>query len=293
MSTSLNLQPLGVYIDNSLKDFCESLVPLINIACQINNIELSSLKFSCGKQFDINSQISMNLIINNKIPIFDMIIYLNLSTENKAKVKWVVVDNRKSYNETQINFSCLFIYFMVMTRNKAFPDKNELIPNFLMKFMHIPMTIDDIKNCLSENNLNNFQHTWIKHISIKNLSPAIKNRFRQGIAGMRLMSLISNNDYDKVIDTNLKNLIGKIKHLVENGPYWQMHTLFQTPFLTSQSINSNLQNMILEIFSEDKIKGFINSKLLFKYPVYNSRYSNYKIWSDSFFSQYEDKIDFD
>jgi hypothetical protein len=293
MSFSLNFMSTSHYIDTSLKAYTEGLLSLINTASQLNTIDIKTLKFQCGKLFDLNSEVNLHTIINNRIPVFDLIIYMNLSDESKKKVSWIVDDSRPSFSESQIAFSSLFIYFMLMTRNKAFPERNENIPNYLAKFMTIPMTTSDIKRCLSENNLNLFQHDWIKNIKINLLSISLKNRLKQGIAGMRLFTIIRDHEPDKNVNSNISSLISRLKILVNEGPYWEMHTLFQSTFLSSSSINANLNNLILEIYTPEKIKELVENRSLYKYPVFNPRALSYRTWSDNFFNEFKSKINFE
>jgi hypothetical protein len=293
MPFDLHFAPTGLYIDSALNSCSEALVNLINIASQVNVIEFKNLRFKCGKLFDLKSPITLGIIIQCRIPLFDLIVYSNLSDECKSKVVWEIDESRPHFIESQIAFSSLFIYFMLMTRNKALPDRNENIPAFLTKFMSTPMTIDDIKRCLSENNLNLFQHKWIQKINVNVLTPSLKNRLKQGIAGMRLFSIIRDNESDKPIDANLINLVNKIRQLVNDGPFWEMHTLFQSTNLSSASINSNLNNLILEIYSIEKLELLVKNRSLFKLPVFNPRALSYRTWGISFFSEFKSRINFD
>lgn len=292
MVNEFKFKPLGYYIDTDINRFSTSLIELINNAAQMKLVEISNLKFISKTAFNVN-KVDMLSIINNGIPIFDWLVYLNLSDEEKAKVNWTVDSSRKLYDETQISYSVLFIYFMIMTRNKPFPEKNEPFPLFLGKFMKVAMTLDDIKDCLSNNNLNMFTHSWVRRIKISNLIDPIKNRLRQGIAGMRIFSVIADNEPDKELDANLQNLVDRIRNLVHNGPYWEMHTLFQSAKLASMSINANLNNLLLEIYSREKLESLVKSRMLFKMPQFNARALSYKLWSSEFFSEYKSKIIFD
>jgi hypothetical protein len=69
-----------------------------------------------------------------------------------------------------------------------------------------------------------------------------------------------------------------------------MHSLFQPNELIGLSINSNLNNLILESFSSEKINLFIKNKSLYKYPSFNSRAVQYLTWDDSFFSLFKTKV---
>lgn len=293
MPFTLSLIPSGNYIDNTLKGFGESLELLINVASQVNKLEVTNLKFVCGRRFEEEDVVDIKMIISHKIPYLDALIYISLSEENKKLVHWEVDDSRQEYTEAQITYSALFIYFMLVTRNKAIPERGENIPLFLTKFMSSHMTIEDIKKCLSENNLNLFNHEWIKDVRITNLSSAIKNRFKQGIAGMRLFTAIRDNEPNKNIDSNLKNLVSRIRELLQSGPFWEMHTLFQTPYLSSQSISANLNNLLLDLYTHEKLKEMEENNTIFKYPIFNPRAVQYKTWGDSFFSEYKTKIQFD
>jgi hypothetical protein len=290
MADDINFNSVALYIDNTLESFADSLLPLINIASQPNKIELATLKFHSGKVFDATAPITLKLVISNQVPIFDYIIYKNLSAEQKKRAKWIVDTNRQTFTESQISFSCLFLYFMLVTRNKPFPSSNESIPHFLNKFMTVPMSLSDIQHCLSENSLEHFQHKWIKTIDISTLSASLQNRFKQGIAGMRLYAIFRDFIPDREISNSTQVTVDRLKKLAIDGPYWEMHSLFQTVNLISSSISANLNNLILECFSEEKIKELVKMKAVFKYPIYNQRAIQYKTWSDSFFDEFKTKV---
>jgi hypothetical protein len=282
-------EALGDYIENVIKDYSFGLINLINSASQTDKVEVNTLSFISSKEFDIN-KVNTRVLVECGIPIMDYMIYQNLSKENKAKVIWRVDENRRRYTETEISFSLLFIYFMLMTRNKVFIEKDENVPNFLKRFMKVSMVVEEIKECLSSNNLTLFKHEWIRYIPVKNLNSALKNRFKQGIAGMRLFSAIANNNPDKAINSNLENLVGRIKELVSKGPYWSMHTMFQSESLSSLSISANLNNLLIDLYTEEKLVSMIKSKMIFKYPKRDDRATSYLMWSDSFFEAFKDPI---
>jgi hypothetical protein len=291
MSVEYSFAPMGYYIATDLRTYTESLVELVNLSSQSNKVELASLIFCSQKPFDVKN-VNLKVIIDCGIPIFDFIIYLNLSTEDKAKIIWKVNDKRRSYTESQISYSIMTLYFMLVTRNKTLPEKGEQLPIFLTKFMKNVITMDEIRDCLSLNNLNLFNHVWIKNVDISILSDPFKNRFKRGIAGMRLWTVIAENEPDKELNANMKKLISDIKLLVSNGPYWEMHTIFQSPKLASYSINACLQNIILEVFSDEKIDNFVESKMLFKKPIYNIRTQSYKGWDKDFYGEFKSKLIF-
>lgn len=290
MLANLSLEPSGDYISTDLKMFGENLIKLINVASEPNIVELQSLKFVSGKAFNANSVINMSTIITCKIPIFDLFIYNNLSEENKRKVRWTVDDNRIEYSENEISYSLLFIYFMVITRNKVMLDRGEAIPSFITRFSKIPMTASSIYNCLSENNLNLFKHTWVKSVDLNLICQPLRNRFKQGIAGMRLFNVLRDNAPDMQIDSSTELLYQKIKDLASEGPFWEMHSLFQSTLLSSYSIAGNLSNLILELYSDSMIKKLVENKILFKYPVFNPRHMNYKNWDNKFFDEFKTKM---
>jgi hypothetical protein len=283
----------GVYVNTELNQFGESMLDLINIASQLNKVELKSLKFISGIAFDPNAELKLKDIIRYKIPIFDYFIFINLPPEFKSRINWTVNTNRSAFNESQVSFSVLYIYFMVMTRNKFTLSENEKIPAFLMRFMVTAMSLEDIRNCLSENDLNVFSHTWIKSIKVNLLSMPLKNRFKQGIAGMRLFSIFRDYEPNKVIDASIRNCYHHVKKIATEGPYWEMHNLFQGNELASMSINANLQNLLLDCYDDDMITSMIKQKALFKYPIYNSRHVLYRSWGESFSSLYKLKLIFD
>jgi hypothetical protein len=280
----------GIYINTELNQFGESLLELINIASQLNRVELRNLKFITGVAVDVKMDMSLKDLVKYKIPFFDYFVFMNLPDDLRKKIIWNVDTSRHMYSESQIAFSVLYVYFMVITRNKASLSQDEKIPAFLMKFMTNPMSIDDIKDCLSLNDLNLFTHNWVKDIKTKNLSIPLKNRFKQGIAGMRLFSIFRDYEPDKSMDASITLSFESVRSLSINGPFWEMHNLFQGNELASMSINANLQNLILDSYKDETIQLMVKHKSLFKYPIYNNRHLTYKTWGASFVSLFKTKL---
>lgn len=280
----------GDFVATDLKEFGNLLINLINVSSQTNQIELSDLRFSAGKMFDVNRLLTFDEILENRIPIIDYLIYLKLSNDQKQKVRWELNIARPAYTQSQVAYSVLCLYVMVVTRNKAMPDNNESIPMFLSKFMKLPMKLEEICDCLSNNDLNLFTHSWVKEIPVKSLSIALQNRFRQGIAGMRLFSIFRDYTPDMEIDESTKVTVDRIKDLVNGGPYWEMHTLFQPIELSSMSINSSLNNLMLVCYTDKKLSEMKHNKSIYRYPKYTAKGEQYKNWDMNFFSYFKSKV---
>jgi hypothetical protein len=292
MPQQLRFSPIGIYISTDLNLYGEALLDLINVASQLKKVEFGTLKFTCRSSFDKSKLLTFKQILDYRIPIFDYVIFLNLTEEEREKVNWIVNKENLPYLESTVCFSVLYTYFMVLTRNKFNLNENEKIPSFLMKFMTVPMSIEDIKSCLSSNDLNLFNHNWIKSIDISTLSIALKNRIRQGIAGMRLFSIFRDYIPDKTLNSNLKDIHEIVSRVAKSGPYWEMHTLFQPLALSSISLNSNLNNLIIDCFSEEQIDIMIKQKSLYRKPIYNERTKAYLKWDSSFENLFVEKLHF-
>jgi hypothetical protein len=156
--------------------------------------------------------------------------------------------------------------------------------------MKIKMTVDEVKSILSNNDLNLFNHHWVKSIEIDNLSIALKNRLKKGISGMRLFSIFKDYPISNKINEKMKLLCTNIKKLAIEGPYWEMHNLFQPEELSVISINANLLNLILVCYDEETIKLMVNNRSLFRYPTYNQRAVQFEMWNDDFFNLFKSKL---
>jgi len=280
----------GEFINNEFKTFGKLLEDLLNTASQNNIIELSNVKFIAGKPFDKNTELTFDQIIEYRIPIMDYLLFWSLDYEQRKRITWQLQSSRVEYNQTQVSFSLLLLYVMIMTRNKALPEENENIPIFLSKFMKIPIDIEDIRECLSYNNLNLFTHTWVKDVDISKLSNALQNRLAQGIAGSRLFSVFRDYDVDLDIDDKLKRVVENIKILVNNGPFWEMHTLFQPKELSAMSINSCLNNLMILCFSEKTLQKMKDNKSIYRMPKYSMKGEAVRNWDHKFFELFTTKL---
>lgn len=122
----------------------------------------------------------------------------------------------------------LYIYFMVMTRNKIDFDKNERKPLFLQRFFSSGMSYKEIIKIITYNDISKFNHKWISVVDVGKLPESVMNRFKNGTAvEMGLFSIFRDYKPDIELNDYQQYLYDNLSQLRFYRPYYEMHILFQ------------------------------------------------------------------
>lgn len=302
------LESKSVRIRFCIENMGNALQNLITNSCHQNTEFLSDLKFRHGKiragtednpvNFNrtLLNKLSLELILDYQICIYDLMIYLQLSDEEKELVTWVH-DNKLRFTESQLMSSLFIDYFMIYCRNKHLPDPNEDYPNFITTaFGKAILKREEVQNILTSNDLNKMDKTWIKELEMKNFPDVVKSRLIKSISGCRLFNVICKFEpdipnWDK--DDQSKLLVESIRELVSRGPYWEFHSEFQPLSLKSIPINANISNLLLDIYTPGALSHIKEIGALYSMPKRSKHAQEYRKWSKEFFNQYATRIVFD
>ncbi|TBU00807.1 hypothetical protein CWI36_1527p0010 [Hamiltosporidium magnivora] len=104
---------------------------------------------------------------------------------------------------------------MLMTRSKVELNNHEPLPNFLINNVDLPKPYSEMLSIISNNKLDNINHSWIKNIEIERFSKAVQQRLHSGIAGSRLFNIFRSN-IPKNLNTYSDDLIN-IYNIVKKG----------------------------------------------------------------------------
>lgn len=287
------LIPSSKYVELIVKGIGHCFEDIINVAANENKYELRKLTFRSRYSLPMKDKLDLNDIIVNGIPILDYLVYSGLTEEEKSTVTWVTDESKKEFDETDFGLSLFSVYFMMMTRGKPIPEKDEIMPSFLTKIMKgRQMSATRISEVLTNNNVSAFKHYWIRAVNINKLPDSVRNRFAKGISGSRVVSIFKDYVPEKLDEEN-KELYSNLEVIAKNGPYWEFHNLFMPDHLKNYSINGNLGNFILNVYSERQINKMVTSRALYSYPKFNPRFEQYRVWGKEFFGLFKDRVVFD
>lgn len=281
--------PLGSYVSTELKNIGSAIQKLINIAAEVDKIEIKEMVFKSKAHFDPDKVSTVSDLVQYGIPLLDFLFYRNLTPEIKKEIVWEVDDTALEFTETKLSAALMSVYFMNMTRGKTYLDESsENLPLFLEKILAIDSNIYlRFTRILSNNNLDRFNHLWIKEITVAHLPKVLRARLLKGISGSRLFSIFRDYKPD-LLTPETEQLYLKLRDLALRGPFYEFHHLYQGDKLEKMSISRNLSSLIGLIYSEQMIQVMKKNKSLFKEVVYNDKYQSFLLWDDdNFFSQFK------
>ncbi|TBU01101.1 hypothetical protein CWI39_1484p0010 [Hamiltosporidium magnivora] len=161
-------------------------------------------------------------------------------------------------------------------------------------YLYMKFRRDDIK-IIIDPNLPSYKESDISrmiNIEIERFSKSDQQRLHSGIAGSRLFNIFRSN-IPKNLNTcseDLINIYNVINEVADNGPFYEMHPFFMPIELANISLCKNLYNLIVKLYSKEKIEYFKKCKQLYEIKGYDARYSQYLKWDKDIFNKFKSKI---
>lgn len=274
-----------------LMEFCQIIEDVIFKASDNTLISIKSLIFKTKLEIP-DEEFTLKDLARNGISIFDYYIYFSLVKTHKDSIVWIIDGNLRQFNEDDYAKGIFTVFFLLITRAKLRLNENEKMPKFITSYLDFKLGVQEFNDIVSRNNISNFDHSWVLKIDLSKLSKPVIQRLESGIAGCRKFNIFKTlkpKNYDKLSD-NLKISYDTIRKIAEDGPFSEMHPFGMTLSLKSSSISRNLDNMIIDIYTEDEINSMINSGILFTKPKYDQRYVQYKNYDKNFKNHFRNPL---
>jgi hypothetical protein len=223
----------------------------------------------------------------------DAVIYLSLAEEDRPLPKSHPGTQKQKdvvkfalYNDpSKITKYLFFVYFYIMIRAHTPSEKpqyqNQPVPKFLSSILGITSKPGEVADYLASFDLTGLDPAWVKHIKPVELGQETQSRLGLGVAGYRLPA---------VVDTLTPNKEGWEKHagalsvtrsFIRGGLCWDFHPATRAPALLTKygNINKNVTNLILDLYTEQKIEELLKIKKLAVKPVRDEGHINYLTWT--------------
>jgi len=279
----------GNYVKIELRNFDLLVCDLIRVISNRSIINLGELLFKSNTPYDYTVPLTQEEIAARGIPIFDYAIGREL-IQRGFKLKVIIDDAIKSYSPVDGAKAIFTTYLMLMVRAKPLVQDEEKLPAFITGYLGLNKTNKEIEEMVSFNPIGQLEHHWIKSINVNSLPEPVQNKIRSGIAGSRCMNVFSKYPITRDIEPQLRDLVTSIITVVESGPYFEQHPFFTSEVFKGLSLSKNLSNLILDVYTQEEIYNMVKNKSLFKYPVYDSKSTDYKKWGSSFKESFVTKV---
>jgi len=278
----------------------DEILEVLNRLCLIEGKEgkfvLTEIKLTANADYKfeaIDKITGLEDLGTKGIGLFDYFLYRQLASsgslpENLTQFSESEERKGKTFEVQEYKEALFYLYFLIMTRNTT-ECGNQAEPGLIKNFLGIKMEKSRYKLIISSNNFSGLPKKWVRDIDISKFSEPIRNRIKLGICGTRQFNVFASypiTSIKKTVATATKfTLHSQIKTMVERGPFWEYHPLFQPDNLKAISIAKNLENFMIEIYTFEELEMMIKDKALFRMPRTNSS-KNYTGWDDAFFANF-------
>lgn len=229
--------------------------------------------------------------------LFDALCYFSIPELQRPEVEIEALDaNDEDPSLESISKSVFYVYMYILIRGRApiaeDDADNAPVPKFLTAVMGLNDKPTSYANNIASFNLNQMDHTWIKHVTITVLSQKAQNRLALGMAGYRLPAALTIYPFRESASKEAKVAATAIKNFVNKGAVWDCHAVTRTPAFLDvvKNFNANINNLIMEVYTEQQINTLLTNKVLAIKPVENPRFTNWRNWTEETFSGFTDFI---
>jgi len=228
---------------------------------------------------------------------FDAVYYFCLREADRPDINVQDVAVAPAFATNQdLSLAIFCLYFWLLTRANIPRFENgrqtQPTPNFLTNVLGADINQATWLSGLASFDLIKVDHRWIRHINTDPLGVEARNRFGLGVAGYRVIDAVLTLAPDNNPDQSAQNAIDALRSLRNKGPLWDVHPVTRsTEFLTVvKSLNKNLDNLLLDSFSQATLTELVRAKKLFRMPIRDPGYNQYKQWIPATFDDFNDRI---
>lgn len=270
------LMMTGDTIIVDMKDFAKVLMPIVTRVMKDEVVIVGDIKLISGT--DINMDSTIDELARAGVPLLDYFLYRNLVSQGK-RPQWDVDQTIKPISVKEWIKSAIYLVYMGYTRAKWLIGEGESLPKFVRDSLKFNYSKTEIKNMLTNNDLSCFSFDLILQFDLRSFGTPFVNRLKSGIAGNRQMMVFKNYAPDTSLDDSSKRMYEFLKKKAENGPWLDLHPMFQSPTFASLHFNKNIENFIVAIYSEKLIDQMVKDKALYSKPKETDKFKMIFTWA--------------
>jgi hypothetical protein len=183
--------------------------------------------------------------------------------------------------------SVFYSYFFLLTQArypvKGGGDQKPTVANFLKVVMGMEEDQSVYISRICSFEPQKFNPSWVKYVEFSNFGQEALSRFGLGVAGYRMFGPFKLYTPVQDLSPEIKAAYDFARKVSMAPPSWDVHPLTRNVnILTSRgNLNKNLNNLIMECFTDEQIAEMVTAKVLYKTPVKEPNYRNYLTWSEN------------
>jgi len=293
--------PLGV-LDFGVVQFdantlADALTPFIQAGDGGAKISVGDLRIVKRAEDNVSMFTSINQALQAGTKLFDALAYFSLPVNQRPEITVEPLDDQRG-DPTYIDIgrAVYYCFMTILLRGKA-PEyeaagNTQPVPRFLTSVMALTRPPSWYVQLISSFDLNLFDHTWIKHITITGLDAKTQNRLALGMAGYRLPGALTMYQFRADAPAHAVTAANAVKQFVQRGATWDCHAVTRSAAFLDvvKNFNANCGNIIRAVYTAEQIQTLVTLRILYAAPEDNPRFTQWESWTDATFAGFTDMI---
>jgi len=229
--------------------------------------------------------------------LFDALAYFSIPKRQRPIVEYMALEaGEVDPTVGEISKAVFFVFMWILIRGSAPSSSSEAIhgpiPNFFTSVMGLNLAPHVYSQTLASFDLQAMNPSWVKNIKLTNIGQEAQNRLALGVAGYRVPAALCYIPWRNNLPANILSSAYAVRRFVKRGMMWDCFSGTRTSaFLDAvKNFNKNVENLILDIATEEHIAYFVEHKILAVVPTRRIQYNQYLSWTHDTFSGFDKYI---
>jgi hypothetical protein len=257
----------------------------LHSASKLTGVSIKDIKLNVIKMPAKPEDATLVDLLNVGVRLFDAIVWMTAGRPAEYPLKLdpaMKVESIPSlHNVARAVFYC---YFMLIVQARYPVSRNETnkpaIPNFLRTIMGMDEEQHVYVERICSFEPQKFDPEWARYVNFSGFGREVLSRFGLGVAGYRYFGPFALYPPKPDLPENLRTAFEFAKTVASAPASWDVHPLTRGPnVLTNRgNLNKNLNNLILECFTEEQIAEMVAAKVIYGPPKKEPNHRNYAQW---------------
>lgn len=258
----------------------------LDTASKLTGVSLDDINTNVSTMPASVSQVTLTDLLAHGMKLFDAIVWLTAGRPASHPLTVepsLTKDKIPSMHE--VARAVFYCYFMLVTQARYPVSRSETekprIPNFLKTIMGMDKEQHVYVDTICSFSPQKFDPAWAKHVSFAGFGQEVISRFGLGVAGYRMFGPFGLYNPKPDMDQSLLPAFEFARKIAKAPSSWNIHPLTRHPnVLTARgNLNKNLNNLMLDAFSQADLEEMQKSKVIYRIPIREPAHKQYKQWT--------------
>jgi len=258
----------------------------LDTASKLTGVSLDDINTNVSTMPANVAKVTLVDLLAHGMKLFDAIVWLTAGRpESHPLTVEPSLTKDKIPSMHEVARAVFYCYFMLVTQARYPVSRSETekprIPNFLKTIMGMDKEQHIYVDTICSFAPQKFDPAWAQYVSFANFGQEVLSRFGLGVAGYRMFGPFGLYNAKPDMDPALKPAFEFARKIAKAPSSWNVHPLTRNPnILTARgNLNKNLNNLMLDAFSQEDLEEMAKSKVIYRIPTREPAHKQYRQWT--------------